>query len=45
MARIRRRHDPLVVRLMKDLVHPRTMQTPVDPIYEEIREGDEEWNL
>ncbi len=45
MARIRRRHNPLVVRLVQNFVHPRMMQTSVDPIYEEIGKGDKEWDL
>lgn len=45
MARIRCRHNPLVVRLMQNLVHPRMVQTSVDPIYEEVGKGDKERDL
>lgn len=45
MARIGRRHNPLVVWLMQNLVHTRMMQTSVDPIYEEVGKDDKERNL
>ena len=40
-----RRHDPLVVRLVEALVHPRVVEAPVDPVYEAVREENEEREL
>lgn len=45
VARERRGHDPLVMRLVEPLVHGRVVQGPMDPVYEEVREGDEEGEL
>ena len=45
MAGIRCGHDPLVVWLVENSVHFRVMQTPVNPIYEEVGKGNEERNL
>lgn len=45
VARKRRRHDPLVMRLVQRLVYLRMVQTPVDPVDEEIREADKEGEL
>jgi len=39
------RHNPLVMRLVKFLVHEWMVQAPVDPVDEEIRKGDEQWEL
>lgn len=45
MACVRGRHDPFVMGLMEDLVHFWVMQTPMDPVDEEISEYDEEQEL
>ena len=45
MARVWSRHDPFVVRLVQSLVGRWVMQTPVNPIYEEVGEGHEERDL
>lgn len=39
------RHDPFVVRLVKSLVDGAVMQTAVNPVDQEIGEGDEEGEL
>lgn len=39
------RHDPLVVRLVQGPVDARMVQTPVDPVNEEIGEADEDGKL
>lgn len=41
----RRGHDPFVMRLVKPLVHGRVVQGSMDPVYEEVRKGDEEGEL
>ncbi len=41
----RRRHDPAVVRLVQVLVHQRMVQPAVDPVDEEVGEGEEEREL
>ncbi len=38
MARIRRGHDPLMMRFVQSLVNQRVVQPPMDPINEEIGE-------
>lgn len=45
MACVRCGHDPLVMWLMQSLVHQRMVKPPMYPVYEEIREQDEERNL
>ena len=45
VARVRRRHDPLVVRLVQVAVDERVMQPAVDPVDEEIGKDDEEDDL
>ena len=45
MARKRRRHDPLVMRLVQRLVHRLVMEPTVDPIDAQICEGNEEGEL
>ena len=45
VARKRRRHDPLVVRLVQRLVYLWMVQTPVDPVDEEIGVADKEGEL
>ena len=45
VRRIRARHDPLVVRLVQGSVDSWMVQTPVDPVDEEIGEADEEGKL
>lgn len=45
MARIWRRHDPLVMRLVQSFVNARVVQSSVNPIDEEIGKEDEEWEL
>ena len=45
VARVRRRHDPPVMRFVQCFVHSWMMQCPMDPIDEEICEHDEEGEL
>ena len=45
MARIRRGHDPLMMRFVQGFVDSRMMQAPVDPIDEEVGEHDEKREL
>ena len=45
MARIRSRHDPFVMRFMQGPIDQRMVQSTMDPIDEEVREADEEWEL
>lgn len=45
VARVRRGHDPLVMRFMQRLVYQRMMQSAMDPVDEEIGEADEEGEL
>ncbi len=45
MRRERRRHNPLVVRLMQRLINSRMMQTPMNQVDEEIRKEQEERKL
>ena len=42
---VRRRHDPLVVRLVEALVDERVVQAAVDPVDEEVGEGNEDGEL
>ena len=45
VARIRSGHNPLMMRFMQRLVDHRMVQTPVDPVDEEVREADEKGEL
>jgi len=45
MARIRRGHDPLMMRFVQSLINQWVVQTPMDPIDEEIGEQDKEGEL
>ena len=45
VARVRRRHDPLVMRFVQRLVYQRMVQSAVDPVDEEIGEANEEREL
>lgn len=45
MRSVRRRHDPLVVRLVEALVDERVVQAAVDPVDEEVGEGNEDGEL
>ena len=45
MTCIGRGHDPLMMRLVQRLIDQGVMQAPVNPIYEEVGEADEEWKL
>lgn len=45
MACKRRRHDPLVVRLVQCLVYRRVVEASVDPVDEHIRKGNEQGEL
>lgn len=45
VARVGRRHDPLVVRLVQSLIDVRVVQASMDPIDEEVRKADEEREL
>ena len=38
-------HDPFVMWFMQGLVYLWMVQAPVDPVNQEIREADEEWEL
>lgn len=42
---VRRRHDPLVVRLVETLVHEGVVQSAVDPVDAEVGEHEEEGEL
>ena len=42
---IRRRHNPLVMRLVQRLVNLGMMQTPVNPVDAQVREGNEQREL
>ena len=45
VTRKRRRHDPLVMGLMQRPVYLRMVQSPMDPVDEQIREADKEGKL
>ena len=45
VARIWSRHDPFMMGFMQRLIDQRMVQSTMDPIDEEIREADEEWEL
>lgn len=45
MAGVRGGHNPLVMRFMKGLVDSRMMQASMNPIYEEVGEGEEKGEL
>lgn len=45
VTRERRRDDPLMVRLVEVLIHPRVVQPTVDPVDAEVGEDDEEREL
>ncbi len=45
VAGVRCRHDPLVMRFVQGPVNFGMMQPPVDPVYAQIGEGNEQWKL
>lgn len=45
VAGVRCRHNPLVMWFVQRLVNLGMMQTPMDPVDEQIGEGNEQWKL